>query len=40
MGGSDVTEAILYNILKSLDTSTATGPDEVGNRVLKEIASA
>ena len=39
IGTLDVTEAILYNILKSLDTSTATGPDGLGNRVLKETAS-
>ena len=39
IGTLDVTEATLYNIIKSLDTSTATGPDVLGNRVLKETAS-
>ena len=32
-------ELDVYKILSNLDTSKATGPDEIGNRILKEIAS-
>ena len=35
IGTLDVTEATLYNILKSLDISTATGLDGLGN-ILQE----
>ena len=34
-----VTEPMILNILKNLNPSSATGPDELGNRVLKATAS-